>query len=95
MNDGVLKESITSMLAWSTVSSGVVLTDGGYFGGQAADLAQRQQQVLLVLQPGKVTYVLQTAYSGSSRQFAWLVRLPAAPTDVLVSLAGQHVGRQS
>jgi hypothetical protein len=67
--------------------------DGGYFPpiiGSAADLAQTQQEVLLVIQrdapdspTNKVTYVIRSRYAGTPTELAWVIPLPATPTDVV------------
>jgi len=70
--------------------------DGGFFVliGEATAVAQTRQEVLLAIVPGdgngdpaenayRVTYVLQTDYTGEPSEFAWVVPVPATPTDVI------------
>jgi len=59
--------------------------DGVYFieeFGTAANLAQTRQEAVLAVHDDRVTYVLQTRYSGQASGFAWVLPLPAAATDV-------------
>jgi hypothetical protein len=71
-----------------------VLGDGGYFHyfheeGQAANLAQTRQEVLLAFYDSAsnglphTTYVLRTQYSGDPSDFGWVIPIPATPTDVV------------
>ncbi|MBN1342882.1 MAG: DUF2330 domain-containing protein [Phycisphaerae bacterium] len=61
------------------------IADGVYFlpVGEAADLAQTRQEAVLAHYDGKTTYVLRTMYTGSPDSFAWVMPLPAIPTDVV------------
>ena len=64
--------------------------DGGLFYevGEAAELAQTQQEVLMAIYSdaadgtAKVTYVLRTRYAGTPGDLAWVIPLPAIPTNV-------------
>ena len=79
------------------VLSGVLLVpvvaaiaDGGFFflEGQSAPLAQTRQEVLAAFYHGsadgldRATYVLRSRYTGTPAAFAWVVPVPATPTDV-------------
>lgn len=65
--------------------------DGCYFypEGQAADLAQTRQEVLLAIYDhqlndlDRVTYVLRTHYTGEPSEFAWVIPVPNTPTEVI------------
>jgi hypothetical protein len=64
--------------------------DGCFFyyeTGEAVDLAQTRQQVLMASYEddgaSQVTYVVQSAYSGDLSEFAWVLPVPAAPQDIL------------
>jgi hypothetical protein len=59
--------------------------DGGMFytEGQAADLAQTRQEALLAVHGTEVTYVLRTRYSAQAGELAWVLPVPATPTDVV------------
>jgi hypothetical protein len=50
---------------------------------QAGDLAQTRQQAVLALHGDKLTYVIQSVYTGSAHDVVWVLPLPAAPTDVV------------
>lgn len=65
----------------------LLLADGGMFlpiQGEAADLSQTRQEAVLAVHPDgtKVTYVLRSVYSGQASEFAWVLPVPATPTDV-------------
>ena len=80
---------------WSVlaVAACPVWGDGGFFvtitEAQASSLAQTRQEALLAIHGGDaestpyVTYVLRTHYDGDPREFAWVVPVPATPTDVV------------
>jgi hypothetical protein len=68
--------------------------DGGFFyyfheEGEAANLAQTRQEVLMAFYDGatnglpQATYVLRTQYSGDPSDFGWVIPIPATPTDVV------------
>jgi len=80
------------MLAFlGAVSS--VFGDGAYFLrvqelGTAVDLAQSRQEVVLAIHQNgqgnlQVTYVFRSRYTGNPEEFAWILPLPATPTDVV------------
>ncbi len=68
-----------------------VIADGGYFikAAEEGELAQTRQEALLAIRGDNeagteyVTYVLRTYYDGSPTEFAWILPVPATPTDVL------------
>jgi len=72
--------------------------DGGYFyyfGNPTADLTQTRQEVVLVYQQAapdaelfKVTYVLRSRYAGAPTELAWVIPVPATPTDVVAHKTG-------
>lgn len=80
------------LVAWF---SGIcpALGDGGFFfrEGVATDLAQTRQEVLIAIYDEadgqesvpKVTYVLSSRYAGEPDAFAWVVPVPATPTNVV------------
>jgi len=82
-----------SRLAWQVatcltlVLPSLLRADGGFFLpiGAAADLAQTRQEAVLAVHPGgeKVTYVLRSLYNGRASDFAWVLPVPATPTDVV------------
>lgn len=77
--------------------SGAVLGDGGFFfmEGETADLAQTRQEVLVAFYDDvaaaipHVTYVLQTRYAGVPEELAWVIPVPATPTDVAAHANGE------
>ncbi len=66
------------------------LADGGFFylQGESTDLAQTRQEVVIAFHrdaadtADQATYVLATRYSGQPGELAWVIPLPATPTDV-------------
>jgi hypothetical protein len=69
-----------------------VLADGGMFlpSGEAADLAQTRQEVLIAFHSGSgtdtqsyATYVIKTRYSGEPESLAWVIPAPSTPTGVV------------
>jgi hypothetical protein len=85
-----MRSSACALLACAA-GAVAALGDGGYFyeEGAATQLAQTRQEVLLAIYEDgtsgtpQVTYVLRTQYSGTPAEFAWVVPLPATPTDVV------------
>lgn len=74
---------LATALAWA---------DGGYFVDiqQTGDLAQTRQEVVLAFHPtsatdgaAQTTYVLRSLYSGDVDAFAWVIPVPATPTNVV------------
>ncbi len=72
-------------------SSPFVFADGGFFfkDVEEGELAQTRQEALLAIHGDSmagteyVTYVLRTHYDGTPSEFAWVVPVPATPTDVV------------
>jgi hypothetical protein len=85
-----MRSSACVLLACVTTVA-AALGDGGYFyeEGAATQLAQTRQEVLLAIYEDRmsgapqVTYVLRTQYAGTPAEFAWVVPVPAMPTDVV------------
>jgi hypothetical protein len=65
------------------VCAGAVWADGGMFWQQATDLAQTRQTALLLMQADRITYVVQMVYTGQADELAWVLPMPAAPTNVV------------
>jgi hypothetical protein len=65
--------------------------DGGYFQllGGALMPSQTQQRVAMAFYQGaddgldRVTYVVQSTYTGNAAEFAWVIPAPATPTEVV------------
>lgn len=82
---------LACVLFASWAVTGAVLGDGGFFfvEGETVDLAQTQQEVLIAFYNDaaaatpQVTYVLQTRYAGVPEELAWVIPVPATPTDVV------------
>jgi hypothetical protein len=72
------------------------LADGGFFfeEGVASDLAQTRQEVLIAFYDGdqdglpRTTYVLRSRYAGEPDAFAWVIPVPATPTDIVAHETG-------
>jgi len=81
--------AVLLFVLWPGAST--LLADGGFIlpQGAAADLAQTRQEVVLAIHDdpadggSRVTYVLGTSYTGQPAEFAWVIPLPAIPTDVI------------
>lgn len=77
---------ILGMLLFLFASSSV-WADGAYFSnlkiGSVTDLAQTRQEAVMAIHDDQVTYVLRTQFSGGGDAFAWVVPVPAAPSDVV------------
>ena len=73
-----------------SLSACPVLGDGGFFfvQGESPDLTQTRQEVVLAVHrdatdgTDQVTYVLRSRYEGDPSELAWVVPVPATPTDV-------------
>jgi len=71
--------------------------DGGFFviEGEVQSLAQTRQEVLLAIhgdpagEGQEVTYVLRTQYDGNPNEFAWVIPVPATPSDVVAHETGR------
>ena len=82
---------VGTLLVVVAAASGV-RGDGGFFvtitEAPAGDLAQTRQEALLAIHDDgpdgeqRVTYVLRTHYDGNPSEFAWVIPVPATPTDV-------------
>jgi hypothetical protein len=80
---------------------GAALADGGFFfiEGEAVDLSQTRQEVLMAFYNDAVqglphvTYVLQTRYAGTPDELAWVIPVPATPTDVVAHADGKLFDR--
>ncbi|MHC4444245.1 MAG: DUF2330 domain-containing protein [Planctomycetota bacterium] len=81
---------LTSVLMIGILSESVVLADGGMFVriGETADLAQTRQEVVMAFHrdaadtADQATYVLRSRYSGNPESLAWVIPVPATPTNV-------------
>jgi len=71
-----------------------VLGDGGFFFRTTANLSQTRQEVLLAFHIDatnslpQTTYVLRSRYAGDPEAFAWVIPVPATPTDVVAHETG-------
>jgi hypothetical protein len=88
-----MRRTCLSTVTLFTFSAGTpfAFADGGYFfkAVEEGELAQTRQEVLLAFQGDDtgeteyVTYVLRTHYAGNPSEFAWVIPVPATPTDVV------------
>lgn len=82
-------------ISWALV--GAVLGDGFFFfvEGETVDLAQTRQDVLMAFYTDAtsatphVTYVIQTRYAGTPEELAWVIPVPATPTEMVAHGDGQ------
>jgi hypothetical protein len=67
------------------VGASVVSGDGGLFYREleVSHPTQTRQEVLLAVHGDNVTYALRTRYEGQPTEFAWVLPVPATPTDVV------------
>ena len=88
----MIRTSGAMALAISLLAAGLSWADGGYFVdiSQTADLAQTRQEVLLAFHQtsdtddtAQATYVLRSFYTGDAAAFAWVIPVPATPSDVV------------
>ena len=78
-------------------ATGTVFGDGGFFFVEAegVDLTQTRQEVLMAFYSDAtgatphVTYVLQTRYAGTPEELAWVIPVPATPTDLVAHADGE------
>jgi hypothetical protein len=84
-------------LLLTTLAAGLpAFGDGGFFFEQTATvaLAQTRQEVLLAFYStadggeARTTYVIRTRYAGQPGAFAWVVPVPATPTEVTAQPSG-------
>ena len=72
------------------VAASVALADGGYFEPtRVGNLDQTVQRAVIAFHndaedgSALATYVLQSVYEGSAEEFAWVIPVPATPTNVI------------
>lgn len=91
MKRALVRLSATAVWAWITAAAAA---DGGFFflDGQAPHLAQTRQEVIIAFYRAgsgsaaldKAVYVLRSRYLGAPPEtLAWVIPLPATPTDVI------------